>query len=73
MHSFKDVHETWVRSIVISSDKKYIISGSEDKTIKIHNLKDKSLLKCIEDAHNDYVRSVAITSDNKFIVSASED
>ena len=30
-------HTSWVTSVAISSDNKYIISGSDDKTIKIWN------------------------------------
>ena len=28
-------HTSWVRSVVLTSDNKYIISGSDDKTVRI--------------------------------------
>ena len=58
----------WVRSVAITSDNKYIVSGGMDKTVRIWNLQDKTQ-EAVLQGHTDSVKSVAITSDNKYIVS----
>jgi len=65
-------HIKWVKSIAISPDGKWVVSGSFDKTIKIWNLE---LYKCHTtlEGHNALVRSVSITPDGKRIISASDD
>ncbi len=74
-----------VNSVAISTDNRYIISGSADKSIKIFDLESKTKLSHLKNAHNgslfldyflkslDQVLSVAVSSDNKYIVSGSLD
>lgn len=63
-----------MKSIAISSDSNYIVSGSKDKTIKIWNLKENyGLIHCFPEAHQAIIRSVRITSDIKYIISGSDD
>ncbi len=70
--------------VTISSDDKYIVSGSEDKSIKIFNLESREEVYHFVGAHKGkkshkpnhilaYVTSVQISSDNKYIVSGSDD
>ena len=61
-------HTGSVRSVAITSDNKYIVSGGYDKTVRIWNLQDKTQ-EAVLQGHTDCVISVAITSDNKYIVS----
>ena len=70
--SIDEAHDNCVRSVCISSDSKFIISGSLDKSIKIWNLQGE-LIKSIDKAHDNYVYSVCISSDSKFIISGSAD
>ena len=65
-------HTDEIYTLVISSDDKYIISGSKDKTIRIWNLLEKSQEFFLEGQHSD-VLSLAITSDNKYIISGFRD
>ena len=77
-----------VYSVVVSRNNRYVISGSEDKSIKVFDLQTKQQLHHIADAHTgiiipsllrhsssfvEAVRSVAVSNDNKFIISGSED
>ena len=65
-------HSNWVNSVAISSDNKLIISGSEDKSIKIWDIESGKEIKKLN-GHSECVYSVAISSDNKYIVSGSGD
>lgn len=59
-------------SVVASPNGKYIITGSDDQTIKIWDFKTEKLLyKLRADEHT--VHSIIITADGKYIISASGD
>ena len=65
-------HLYGVTCVAVTSDYKYIISGSLDSTIRIWNFlekKQKSVLK----GHLDGIKTLAVTSDNKYIISCSFD
>ncbi len=66
------VHKGYVISVAISSDYKFIVSGSSDQTIRVCERKSGTQLQGLK-GHNGEVWSVAITLDNKYIVSGSED
>ncbi len=59
-------------SIAFSKDDKYIISGSEDKSIKIWELETGNEIKTLN-GHSDWVTSVAFSKDDNFIISGSWD
>lgn len=61
-----------VLCVVITSDDRYIVSGSY-KTIKIWDFRNKTELHSYIEAHEKSVRSLVITSDDKYIVSGSSD
>ncbi len=64
-------HDKSVRSVSISNDGKIIVSGSEDKTIKVWNLETGKTHTLT--GHDGEVWSVSITDNGKTIVSGSED
>ena len=55
-------HNGCVNSVCVSPDGNLIISGSDDKTIKIWDSKTFLLLVTLKD-HSDSVRSVCVTPD----------
>ena len=65
-------HLGFIKSIAISPDGKYIVSGSGDKTIKIWDFKTGMCLNTLE-GNEDSIDTVAISPDGKYIVSGSED
>ena len=75
-----------IRSVDISYDNNFLVSGSKDKSIRLYDLKINQFIDHLIDAHigflililqlntdKDEINSVKITNDNKFIVSASKD
>jgi platelet-activating factor acetylhydrolase IB subunit alpha len=40
-------HENWVRCVIFHPSGKYIISSSDDKTIRVMDIKVESKLKCL--------------------------
>ncbi len=65
-------HSDSVWSVALSSDGKTLVSGSEDKTIKIWNIDTGQLIRTLN-GHSDSVRSVALSSDGQIIASGSGD
>lgn len=65
-------HSDSVWSVTLSSDGKTLVSGSEDRTIKIWNLDTRQLIRTLY-GHSDTVRSVALSSDGQLIASGSGD
>jgi WD40 repeat protein len=61
-----------VISIAISPDGQTLVSGSNDQTIKVWNLRTGQLLRTLS-GHSDYVSCLAISSDNQTLVSGSND
>ncbi|NER28350.1 MAG: hypothetical protein F6J89_12120, partial [Symploca sp. SIO1C4] len=64
-------HSGSVTSVSFSSNGKLIVSGSEDKTVKLWNI-EGSLLATLE-GHNGSVTSVSFSPDGKLLASGSKD
>jgi len=65
-------HTGPVYSVAISGDGKTLVSGSEDKTIKMWDLSTGKEVRTLS-GHKDYVFSIAISGDRKTAVSGSRD
>lgn len=65
-------HTHRVRALVVSSDGKLLVSGSEDNTIKLWSLPEGSLLKTLE-GHFGNVYTLAISPDGKLLASGGSD
>jgi hypothetical protein len=65
-------HEDSVSSVAISADGQTLVSGSEDMTIKLWNLKTGDLLRTLT-GHEGDVSSVAISPDGQTLASGGED
>lgn len=65
-------HAKEVTCILITSDNKYIISGSSDKLIRIWNV-EKKRLKSVLSGHTSGVTCMALSSNNEYFVSGSND
>ena len=65
-------HTDYVFTVAVTEDDKYIISGTDDKTIRIWNLLEKRQESVLE-GNTDSIKCVAVTSDYKYFVSGSVD
>ena len=65
-------HSKRVSSIAMTPDGQLIASASEDKTIKLWNLRTGKLLRTLT-GHSEGIRSVAMTPDGKLLASGGDD
>ncbi len=61
-----------MRSVSLSPDNKYIVSGSSDKTVRVWEIATGKTFKKLE-GHADAVKSVMWSRDVNYIVSGSSD
>ena len=63
----------WVLAVAFSPDGKHIVSGSEDRTIRVWDAETGKLLGPPLEGHEDRVHAIAFSPDGKHIVSGSYD
>ncbi|MBM5817458.1 MAG: hypothetical protein FJ083_13005, partial [Cyanobacteria bacterium K_Offshore_surface_m2_239] len=66
-------HTSWVRSVAFSPDGKRIVSGSDDKTLRIWDSATGKPIGPPLQGHSNTVASVAFSPDSRYIVSGSLD
>ena len=71
MRTFKS-HKDSISSLRITSNKKYLFSGSHDTTIKKWNIETGKLIRSFED-HKNIIHSIAISPNGKYLISGSRD
>jgi WD40 repeat protein len=72
LHRILRGHTDAVKSLIIRSDGKTLVSASADTTIKLWNLDTGQCLNTLT-GHNSSIESIAITPDREMLVSASAD
>ena len=65
---FIEGHTSLLNSIAVTSDDKYMISGSYDKTIRIWNLLERRQ-EAVLTENNGCVNKIILTCDNKYFIS----
>ena len=55
-----NIHENWVRGVVFHPSCKYIISCSDDRSIKVLDIKESRCVRSITDAHSHFVTCIAL-------------
>jgi len=64
-------HDDWIRSVDFSPDGKYIVSGSDDKTVRVWEAATGKEIARM--THDDIVGSVAFSPNGIYVVSGSRD
>ena len=72
VHRALEGHQDYVQSVAFSPDSKTLASGSYDKTVRLWNSNDGTLLRALE-GHQHYVSSVAFSHDGMTLASGSYD
>ncbi|MEH2124303.1 CHAT domain-containing protein [Nostoc sp.] len=65
-------HSDWIRSLAFSPDGKTILSGSNDKTVRLWDVETGQLLHLLT-GHRDRVKGVGISPDRQLLLSCSAD
>ena len=65
-------HTDHVQSVCVTRDNKHVVTASDDKTARIWQLSDNSLVRILE-GHTSTVMAVCVTPDGKHVVTASAD
>ncbi|MBF0518658.1 MAG: protein kinase [Nitrospirae bacterium] len=65
-------HSSSIRELIISHDEKYLLSGSDDKTLKLWDISTGECVKTFE-GHRDHVTSVSLSQSNSYALSGSDD
>jgi len=73
-----NVHTNWVRSVAFNSSGKYIISCSDDRSIKVCDIKESRCVRSLDDAHSHFATCLAVppptsASSYRIILSGSVD
>jgi platelet-activating factor acetylhydrolase IB subunit alpha len=68
-----NAHENWVRSVLIHPSGNYILSASDDKSIRVFDIQNKRCLRTLEDAHGHFVTSLAMHHTLPILISTSVD
>jgi len=69
--TFLNYDQEGVDVLAMTSDNRYIISGSYDKSIKIFDFENKCQVFHLEKAHEAAISSIALTSDNRYLILGS--
>jgi len=62
-----------ITTVVVSHNNRFIISGSDDRSIKVYDYEARESYHRFTDAHNGRIYSIVVSSDNQFIFTGSED
>ncbi|MBD2339581.1 hypothetical protein H6G64_21645 [Calothrix sp. FACHB-156] len=65
-------HSKSVNALALTPDGKYVISGSDDNTLKVWNWQTGEELRTLN-GHSSYVNALALTPDGKYVISGSLD
>lgn len=66
------IHSAPVKSCHFSCDSKLIVTGSDDKTVKLINVADKKVVSVLSE-HENWLKSTRFSNDGTMILSAGDD
>jgi platelet-activating factor acetylhydrolase IB subunit alpha len=66
-------HDSWVRSVVLHPSGKYILSCSDDKTVRVMDIKENRCMRTINEAHSHFITCMAFSAAHNSLVTGSVD
>jgi platelet-activating factor acetylhydrolase IB subunit alpha len=66
-------HENWVRGVLFDPTSRYVISCSDDKTIRVFDIKEDRCIRTIEEAHGHFVSCLAASKVRSIYFTGSVD
>lgn len=66
-------HDNWVRDIYFLPDGKHLISVSDDRAVKVWDLKELRCIKTISDAHEHFIQCLDFSERNPHLATGSVD
>ena len=64
-------HENWVRTVLFTANYKYVISVSDDKSIRVTEIKNSTVYRTILNAHQHFITNACLTYRNSPILITS--
>lgn len=55
-------HENWVRGVIFDPTLRYLTSCSDDKSVRVFDLKEQRCIRTIDDAHSHFVSCITASS-----------
>ena len=65
-------HTDYVNSVSFSLDETFLVSGSDDKTVKLWDVQTGGVIRTLQ-GHTDWVRSISVSPDQNVVASGSRD
>lgn len=65
-------HRDYINRIILSKDGRYIISASDDETIRVWDFKSGKLIKVLQ-GQKSFVNSIDISANGRYLLSGSDD
>lgn len=69
--TFSD-HDNWVRGIIYHPSGNFLISCSDDRSIRVFDIKNRRCIRAIDEAHAHFVTSIAMSSTSAVLVSGRD-
>lgn len=66
-----EAHQNFITKVVTDVSSKYIITASEDNTLKLFDFKSTELIHCFK-GHIDYIRGLDVAPNSKYIISGDD-
>ena len=65
-------HTSWVSAVAVTHDGRHVVSGSNDKTLRVWDLAN-GRTKITLQGHSNWITAVTVTSDDRHVISSSWD
>jgi len=68
-----NVHENWVQSVLLHPSGNYIMSGGDDRSLRVLEIKSQRCLRTITNAHDHFLSSISLHRSLPLLITGSVD